>query len=153
MILGFVTFGGTPNSHTAILARAMGIPALVGVGKIPDSCNDAFALLDASSGTLTVSPNATQIAEFERRRAEETELAKEHDRYLRSLISKPAVTRSGHKMLIYANVGSEEEALYFALSREERQRRKQRLTYHQQFLISLCSNSRNMAPCPPSIWT
>lgn len=109
MILGFVTFGGTPNSHTAILARAMGIPALVGVGKIPDSCNDAFALLDASSGTLTVSPNATQIAEFERRRAEETELAKEHDRYLRSLISKPAVTRSGHKMLIYANVGSEEE--------------------------------------------
>lgn len=109
MILGFVTFAGTPNSHTAILARAMGIPALVGVGTIPESCNGEFALLDAAEGTLTVAPSPAQIADFERRRREENELAKEHDRYLRSLINKPAVTRSGHKMLIYANVGSENE--------------------------------------------
>ena len=108
-ILGFVTFGGTPNSHTAILARAMGIPALVGVGNLPEHLDNSFALLDAAAGTLTVSPTPAQIAEFERKRKEETELEREHDRYLRSLINKPAVTRSGHKMLIYANVGSDGE--------------------------------------------
>ena len=108
-ILGFVTFGGTPNSHTAILARAMGIPALVGVGNLPEHLDNRFALLDAAAGTLTVSPTPAQIAEFERKRKEETELEREHDRYLRSLINKPAVTRSGHKMLIYANVGSDGE--------------------------------------------
>lgn len=108
-ILGFVTFGGTPNSHTAILARAMGIPALVGVGVLPDQLDEAFALLDAASGTLTVSPTPFQISEFKQKQQEENELAREHDRYLRSLINKPAVTRSGHKMLIYANVGSDGE--------------------------------------------
>ena len=108
-ILGFVTFGGTPNSHTAILARAMGIPALVGVGVLPDHLDNTFALLDAGAGTLTVSPSPSQIMEFEQKHREETELAREHERYLRSLINKPAVTRSGHKMLIYANVGGESE--------------------------------------------
>ena len=110
-ILGFVTLLGTPNSHTAILARAMGIPALVGVGSLPDGCDGAYALLDAALGTLTVSPSRGQILEFERRRREESELAREHDRYLRSLMNKPAVTRSGHRILIYANVGDEEEVL------------------------------------------
>ena len=108
-ILGFVTRLGTPNSHTAILARAMGIPALVGVGNIPNGLEGAYALLDASLGTLTVSPTRSQILDFERRRREESELAREHDRYLRSLMNKPAVTRSGHRMLIYGNVGSEDE--------------------------------------------
>ena len=110
-ILGFVTLLGTPNSHTAILARAMGIPALVGVGSLPDGCDGAYALLDAALGTLTISPSRGQILEFERRRREESELAREHDRYLRSLMNKPAVTRSGHRILIYANVGDEEEVL------------------------------------------
>ena len=109
MILGFVTMKGTPNSHTAILARAMGIPALVGVGELSSVHDGTFALLDAAAGTLTLSPDTSQIADFERRRQEETELAREHDRYLRSLINKPAVTRSGHKMLIYANVGNDSE--------------------------------------------
>jgi phosphotransferase system enzyme I (PtsI) len=87
----------------------MGIPALVGVGSLPDGCDGAYALLDAALGTLTVSPSRGQILEFERRRREESELAREHDRYLRTLMNKPAVTRSGHRMLIYANVGDDEE--------------------------------------------
>lgn len=109
-ILGFVTFAGTPNSHTSILARAMGIPALVGVGEIDRSLNGAFALLDAAEGRLTVSPTDFQRAEFERLCSRETEIAREHNRYLRSLINKPAVTESGHKILIYANVGDSAEA-------------------------------------------
>ena len=108
-ILGFVTFGGTPSSHTAILARSMGIPALVGVGAIDSSLNGSFALLNAERGTLTVNPVEKEIKEFERERDSYNKIAREHEQYLRSVMNKPAVTRSGHKIMIYANVGGENE--------------------------------------------
>lgn len=108
-ILGFVTFGGTPSSHTAILARSMGIPALVGVGAIDSSLNGSFALLNAEKGTLTVNPVEKEIKEFERERDSYNKIAREHEQYLRSVMNKPAVTRSGHKIMIYANVGGENE--------------------------------------------
>lgn len=109
LILGFVTFRGTPNSHTAILARAMGIPALVDVGEIDRSFDGALALLDAAENTLTVNPDDGQIAIFSEKQRREDRIAREHDRYLRSLMNKPAVTRSGHRMLIYANIGDGSE--------------------------------------------
>ena len=105
MILGFVTFRGTPNSHTAILARAMGIPALVGVGNMDEALDGNFALLDAAEGTLTVCPTEEQKAVFAEKQGRDNRIAQEHDRYLRALMNKPAVTRSGHRMLIYANIG------------------------------------------------
>ena len=108
-VLGFVTFGGTPSSHTAILARSMGIPAIVGVGKIPDNCNGQYALLNAEAGTLVISPTEEEKESFERERQAYNKIAKEHDIYLRSVMNKPAVTRSGHRVLIYANIGSEAE--------------------------------------------
>jgi len=108
-ILGFVTFGGTPSSHTAILARAMGIPALVGTGVIDKKYNGCFALLNAEKGTLILSPNEKEIADFEKERKAYNKIAKEHENYLRSVMNKPAVTRGGHKVMIYANIGSEEE--------------------------------------------
>ncbi|MBQ9773083.1 MAG: phosphoenolpyruvate--protein phosphotransferase [Clostridia bacterium] len=109
-LLGFVTFTGTPNSHTSILARAMGIPALVGVGEIDDAQDGAYALLSAADGMLTVSPTDAQKQAFQARMKETNALAQEHERYLRSLIHKPAITRGGHRMLIYANVGGRDEA-------------------------------------------
>lgn len=109
LILGFVTFGGTPNSHTSILARAMGIPALVGVGSISEDCDGAFALLDAADGTLNVSPSDEERRAFEEKIGEIKQLAKEHERYLRSLIHQTAVTRGGRRVLIYANVGDANE--------------------------------------------
>ena len=110
MILGFVTFGGTPNSHTSILARAMGIPALVGVGEIDNRFDSSYAILDAAQGSLTIAPDETKLSEFQKALEKENEIAREHDRYLRTLINKKAVTRSGRKILIYANVGDESEA-------------------------------------------
>lgn len=110
LILGFVALAGTPNSHTSILARAMGIPALVGVGEISEAANGVYAILDAAAGTLTLSPDEQSIRLFEKRMRSENEIAKEHDRYLRTLINKPAVTRGGHRILIYANAGNEAEA-------------------------------------------
>lgn len=109
LILGFVTFRGSSNSHTAILARAMGIPALVSVGVIDASYDGSFALLDAADGTLTLDPDDEQISVFTEKQQKDDRIAQEHDRYLRGLMNKPAVTRSGHRMLIYANIGDGDE--------------------------------------------
>jgi len=108
-ILGFVTFKGTPSSHTAILARAMGIPALVGIGDLDKGYNGSYALLDAAEGSLILNPDEEQKQSFFQKQQREDLIAKEHERYLRALMHKPAVTRSGHRMLIYANIGDESE--------------------------------------------
>ncbi len=110
MILGFVTFFGTPSSHTAILARAMGIPALVGVGDIDMELDGEFCLLDSEKGELIVNPTDNEIELFKEREKEENRIAKEHESYLRSLINEPAISKNGHRVLIYANIGSEKEA-------------------------------------------
>ena len=110
LILGIVTFAGTPNSHTAILARAMRIPALIGVGRPDAPLDGQVAILDAKKGSLVVSPTREQLDAFEWDAHETSELEREHDRYLRSLINKPAITRGGHRMLIYANVADADEA-------------------------------------------
>ena len=109
-ILGFVTFRGTPNSHTAILARAMGIPALVSIGKIDDAYNGCEALLDATDATLTLCPTDEQKSVFAEKQLADDRIAQAHDRYLRGLMNKPAVTRGGHRILIYANIGDCAEA-------------------------------------------
>ncbi len=100
-VLGFVTFGGSVNSHTAILARALSIPALVRVGEISDEYDGAEALLDAENGTLTLFPTPDMLLKFataeSARRAEEQRL--------RALISLPAITRSGRKIGLFANIG------------------------------------------------
>ena len=108
-ILGFVTFRGSANSHTAILSRAMGIPALVSVGELDASLDGCYALLDAAEGMLTVSPTEEQREVFLEKQQKEDRLREEHTRYLTGLLNKPAVTRGGHRVLIYANVGDGEE--------------------------------------------
>ncbi len=109
-ILGFVIFGGTPESHASILARAMGIPALVAVGTIPDSFEGTYALLDAAEGTLMLLPDKEMLDGFQKKMEEAQRNASEHEKYLRSLLGKPAATKSGKQILIYANVGDAEEA-------------------------------------------
>lgn len=108
-VLGFVLFGGTPNSHASILARAMGIPALIGVGEIADSFEGTYALLDAAEGSLTLLPDESRLKSFqEKERAlKHAELAREQQ--LSEVRNRPAVTRSGKKLLIYANVGDDGE--------------------------------------------
>ena len=110
MILGFVTFYGTPSSHTAILARAMGIPALVGVGEVDIKYEYEYCLLDSEKGELIISPSENEKLIFEEKEREENKIALEHERYLRTLINKPAVSKNGHRVLVYANIGSEREA-------------------------------------------
>ncbi len=108
-LLGFVTFEGSPNSHTAILARAMGIPALVCVGEISKDYDGTVALLDAADERLTLLPTDEEKESFLTRCAKNAEVALARKRTLHALLDKPAVTQSGHRVLIYANVGGEEE--------------------------------------------
>ena len=110
MILGFVTFYGTPSSHTAILARAMGIPALVGVGEIDKEYDGEYCLLDSEVGELIINPTENEKELFKEKEQEQNRIAREHERYLRALINKPAISKNGHRVLIYANIGSEKEA-------------------------------------------
>ncbi len=101
-ILGFVTFDGSPSSHTAILARTMNIPAIIGTGFI-DSCHHGkTAILDGFSGVLSIDPDEEKIADFEKRKEAEDNRAK----LLAQLKGKPNETKSGKKIDIYANIGS-----------------------------------------------
>lgn len=104
-ILGFVTFEGSPSSHTSILARAMGIPAIVGTGELPLMVENKTALLDGVKGKLVVSPTKGELNSFLEELESQSKIAKEHDSYMRSRLNTPAVSRGGHRVMIYANIG------------------------------------------------
>ena len=109
-ILGFVMMGGSATSHTAILARAMGIPALMGIGNIDRSFDGADALLDAGAGTLRLHPNKEAIKNaLEEQKAADALIEEQKAKILR-LAGRPAKTKSGKEMLVYANIGDVYEA-------------------------------------------
>lgn len=101
-ILGFVTFGGSTSSHTAILARSMNIPALIGVGLISPEYDGENAILDGINGTLCIAPDDNRIGDFLIEKENEDKLTK----LLTELKGKPNETKSGKKIDIYANIGS-----------------------------------------------
>ncbi len=102
-ILAFVTVHGSTNSHTAILARMMNIPALIGVPMELDELKTGMtAVVDGFEGTVTFDPDEEIKAQTEKRMAEEAEKL----RLLQELKGKENVTLDGHKINIYANIGS-----------------------------------------------
>ena len=102
-ILAFVTVHGSSNSHTAILARMMNIPALIGVPMDLDELKTGMtAVVDGFEGTVTFDPDEEIKAQTEKRMAEEAEKL----RLLQELKGKENVTLDGHKINIYANIGS-----------------------------------------------
>ena len=102
-VLGFITARGSSNSHTAIFARTMGIPAVVGLG---DSLLEEFdgknVFVDGASGEVFVDPDARTTAELESRRDQEAA----HRRYLDTFRGREAVTPDGHRVLVCANIGA-----------------------------------------------
>ena len=102
-ILAFVTVHGSTNSHTAILARMMNIPALIGVPMKPDELkNGMTAVVDGFSGQVIFEPDETVKAETKKRIKEEAEKQK----LLQELKGKENVTLDGRRIHIYANIGS-----------------------------------------------
>ncbi|HRG56269.1 MAG TPA: phosphoenolpyruvate--protein phosphotransferase [Lacunisphaera sp.] len=105
-VRGFVTVAGSLNSHSAILARALRLPAIVGLADalaaIPA---DAPLILDGATGMLTLHPLPKQVAEARRRQA--VQLAEEAE--LARFSKMPSRTADGHHLALAANIGRLEE--------------------------------------------
>ena len=108
-ILAFVTVHGSSNSHTAILARMMNIPALIGVPVNLDEVHTGMkAVVDGLKGEVIFDPSEEVCAEAEERVRGEQEKLK----LLQTLKGKDNVTLSGKKIDIYANIGSVSDVGY-----------------------------------------
>ena len=104
MVLSFVTVHGSVNSHTAILARTMAIPALIGTEELPldDTVDGKLAVVDGLNGKIYVEPDAQTLEEMKKRR--QAELEKKE--LLQLLKGKENVTLDVKKIMLYANIGN-----------------------------------------------
>ncbi len=100
-LLGFITRHGSSNSHTAILARTMNIPALIGVD-FDDSWDGKLAVLDGYNHCVYIEPAAELLAAMETKRKEDLK----QEALLQSLKKKPNVTLDGREIKVYANIGN-----------------------------------------------
>lgn len=105
-ILGFVTMGGSGNSHTAILARTMGIPAICGAGEaLAEGYNGRIGYIDGETGQLIIDPDAMTQAALK----EKYEKQQETKKLLETMKGQEDITLDGKKMLLYCNIGSPED--------------------------------------------
>jgi len=99
---GIAVSHGGPTSHAAVLARALGIPAVVGLGdRITEIAEGVTIGLDGRTGVVQLSPSSSTIALLEAERAEQLD----RERSARARASEPAVTKDGRQVSIMANVG------------------------------------------------
>ncbi|MBQ3515927.1 MAG: phosphoenolpyruvate--protein phosphotransferase [Lachnospiraceae bacterium] len=103
-VLAFVTAHGSSNSHTAILARNMNIPAIIGLGDafLSEIKDGDSAIVDGFTGEIFISPDEETSARLEKKQKEDEEKKK----LLQELKGKENVTLDGKKINIYANIGS-----------------------------------------------
>ena len=105
-ILGFITAGGSGSSHTAILARTMGIPAIVGVGgALKPEYAGRQVILDGATGNVVIDPDDMTRDKLMKKREEQLRL----QRLLETLKGQPNVTKDGKTIRIYCNIGSPED--------------------------------------------
>lgn len=100
-VLAFVTRKGSSNSHTAILARTMNIPALINI-EYDDDVNGVMAIVDGKAGKLIIEPDEETLSTY--REMKEEELRQRA--MLKELKGKPTETKSGRSLHLYANIGS-----------------------------------------------
>lgn len=103
LVLGFATMYGSTNSHTAILARTMNIPAVIGLGETLKSEYDGCdAIIDGFEGKIYVQPDEETLQKMRQRQEEE----REKKSLLQELKGKENITLSGKRIDIYANIGN-----------------------------------------------
>lgn len=103
MVLSFVTVRGSLNSHTAILARTMALPALVGTPlPLDDTVDGKLGIVDGSEGKIYVDPDEETLKRMKRRKEEEAE----RKELLQTLKGRENVTLDGKKVMLYANIGN-----------------------------------------------
>ena len=102
-VLGFITMEGSVNSHTAILARTMGIPAVIQVGKeLREDYNGKPVVVDGFTGMVYIDPDKQTLEQMKIKKQRQ---AKEREQ-LESYIGKESRTKDGRKIEIYANMGN-----------------------------------------------
>ena len=103
LILGFITAGGSANSHTAILARTMGIPAIIGAGDaLQPEMEGKYAIIDGQTGEAVVEPDDAERERLLKKQAKEKALKE----LLDQLKGKTNVTKDGRNVMVYCNIGS-----------------------------------------------
>ena len=103
LILGFITAGGSANSHTAILARTMGIPAIIGAGDaLQPEMEGKYAIIDGQTGEAVIEPDDAERERLLKKQAKEKALKE----LLNQLKGKPNVTKDGRNVMVYCNIGS-----------------------------------------------
>lgn len=106
-VLGFCTAVGGPTAHSAIIARALSLPAVVSAGpRVLEMANDSTVILDGDSGTVTLDPDDATLVDARRRQEEWQERLAAAE----AAAARPAVTQDGHHVEVVANVGGVEEA-------------------------------------------
>jgi phosphotransferase system enzyme I (PtsI) len=107
MVLGFATDVGSKTSHTAIMARSLRIPAVVGLGDASGKLESGqYALLDGFNGLIIVSPTDQTLWEYGQLIQKQVTLQEK----LRDILLKPAVTLDGHHVFLSANIESSKDA-------------------------------------------
>ena len=102
-VLGFATMYGSSNSHTAILARTMNIPAVIGLGEdLLTKYDGKMAVIDGFTGMLYIDPDEETMKVMDEQRAKD----QEQKALLEQLKGKENVTKSGQKINVYANIGN-----------------------------------------------
>jgi len=104
-VLAFVTRKGSTNSHTAILARTMNIPALVMVSEA-ENVDGLMGIVDGKEGKLIVEPDEETLKSYQ----EKLEAQRKEQELLAALKGKETVTKDGRKIKLYANIGGVEDA-------------------------------------------
>lgn len=107
-ILSFVSVKGSVNSHTAILARTMGIPALIGTPVIPDNDIDGkMGIVDGNSGCLYVDPDNEKFGYYRKKRDEQLK----QKELLQLLKGREDITIDGRRIKLYANIGNVKDVM------------------------------------------
>ena len=102
-VLGFATMYGSSNSHTAILARTMNIPAIIGLGEeLKEEYDGAYAIIDGFDGKIYINPDEETLNIMREKQVKD----REKKLLLQELKGKENVTLSGQKINIYANIGN-----------------------------------------------
>ena len=105
-ILGFITQGGSGNSHTAILARTMGIPAICGLGdSLKQDMAGRVAYIDGETGKVAIDPDEITLSAFQAKMEKQREMKE----LMETMKGQEDVTLDGRHMMVYCNIGSPED--------------------------------------------
>lgn len=105
-ILGFATQGGGVTSHVCIMARNLGLPALVGADNLLEEVNDNdIIIIDATNGDIYINPDEATIKEFENKKSD----FEKREKQLKENAHLEAITKDNKRVLVYSNVGNIED--------------------------------------------